>query len=105
DPAVWAGHRVHDPRFDTHAVVRDRLVDGRHLQRGHRHALADGDVGGPAAAPVVGVLQDAGALAGHFDARGAADPEGPQVVLELLVADLAGQHDRADVAGLGEDPG
>ena len=99
------GDRLDDPRLDADAVVGDRLVHRRHLQGRHRDALTDRHVGRTDAAPLIGVLQDARALTGQFDAGRAADAERAQVVLELLVAHLAGQHDRADVAGLGEDPG
>src|SRR3712207_7881703 len=54
-----ADHRVDDARLDPDAAVGDRLVDRRHLQRGHRDALADRHVGGADAAPVLGALQDA----------------------------------------------
>ena len=58
---------------------------------------------------LVGELVEDGPQAGEprpgRDVGGGGRTEGAQVPLERLVADLPGQHDRADVAGLGEDAG
>ena len=58
--------------------------------------------------PVLRLGQDARGLAGEAESGGLADAELMQVGVEHLVglllgaAELAGGHDRADVAGLGE---
>ena len=97
------GVAVHDVRTHHHAVVGDRGVGRRHLDRRDRLALADRQVAERRAGVLVRVQHDARRLAREVHARRLPEAERPHPLVEAdrteALADLHGTH----VRGLSED--
>ncbi len=99
------GRALDQRRLHPHAVVGDRRVDLGHLDRGHRHALAERQ-------RVPGVrppLRDRGQLAGRLprqpEAARLPQAERPQVVVLDLRGDVRGHLGDAHVGGVRDDAG
>ena len=92
-------------RSDVDAVVGHDVVGEQHLHGRDRHALAERDRADRRARPVRDRRHVAVLLVGQPQAGVAPEAEPTQVLVEALLAELLGDHDRADVRRLGEDVG
>jgi hypothetical protein len=88
---------VDEARRDVLAAVRDDVVDLEHLHRGHRDALPDRDAADRRSRPVLRVEHETRRLAREVQGGLVPQPELPEVLVDALLAEHLGDHDRADV--------